>query len=118
MGKDIVKGRAPLHEPAKNFYGALSTRCASNCHVFDIFACSLDQLGVAEQRIMCDNTGGCLVLSDTFTRNSFPPSYSHITPQLMPSELDQNSTTIEYEQQQAEATQPAFLFVVDIAIPE
>ena len=52
------------------------------------------------------------------TRNSFPPSYSHITPQLMPSELDQNSTTIEYEQQQPEATQPAFLFVVDLAIPE
>ena len=74
--KDIVKGRAPLHEPAKNFYGDLSTRCAGNCHVFDIFACSLDQLGIAEQRIMCDNTGGCLVLSDTFTTRVFEDSFA------------------------------------------
>ena len=74
--KDIVRGRAPLHEPAKNFYGDLSTRCAGNCHVFDIFACSLDQLGISEQRIMCDNTGGCLVLSDTFTTRVFEDSFA------------------------------------------
>jgi len=74
--KDIVRGRAPLHEPAKNFYGDLSTRCAGNSHVFDIFACSLDQLGIAEQRIMCDNTGGCMVLSDTFTTRVFEDSFA------------------------------------------
>eukprot|EP00485_Elphidium_margaritaceum_P003146 CAMPEP_0202686984 /NCGR_PEP_ID=MMETSP1385-20130828/2714_1 /ASSEMBLY_ACC=CAM_ASM_000861 /TAXON_ID=933848 /ORGANISM="Elphidium margaritaceum" /LENGTH=816 /DNA_ID=CAMNT_0049341685 /DNA_START=32 /DNA_END=2482 /DNA_ORIENTATION=- len=74
--RDIVKGKAPLYEPACKFYNALSNRCVSNSHVFDIFACSLDQLGIAEQRIMCDNTGGCLVLSDTFTTSVFEESFN------------------------------------------
>ena len=74
--KDIIKGRAKLYEPACKFYNNLSNRCVSNGHIFDIFACSLDQLGIAEQRIMCDNTGGCLVLSDTFTTSVFQESFN------------------------------------------
>ena len=31
---------------------------------------------MAEQRVMCDNTGGCLVLSDTFTTSVFEESFS------------------------------------------
>ena len=44
--KDIVKGKAPLFDIACKFYNQLSNRCVSNGHVFDIFACSLDQLGM------------------------------------------------------------------------
>eukprot|EP00486_Rosalina_sp_Unknown_P013244 CAMPEP_0201593950 /NCGR_PEP_ID=MMETSP0190_2-20130828/191416_1 /ASSEMBLY_ACC=CAM_ASM_000263 /TAXON_ID=37353 /ORGANISM="Rosalina sp." /LENGTH=370 /DNA_ID=CAMNT_0048053375 /DNA_START=329 /DNA_END=1438 /DNA_ORIENTATION=- len=74
--RDIIKGKAPLYEPACKFYNELSNRCVSNSHVMDIFACALDQLGIAEQRILCDNTGGSLVLSDTFTTSVFEESFN------------------------------------------
>ena len=73
--RDIVKGKALLYEPACKFYNQLSNRCVSNGHIMDIFACALDQLGIAEQRILCDNTGGSLVLSDTFTTSVFEESF-------------------------------------------
>eukprot|EP01083_Nonionella_stella_P036835 100472_1 len=96
--KDIVKGKAPLHEPACKFYNELSNRCVSNGHVFDIFACSLDQLGIAEQRIMCDNTGGSLVLSDTFTTSVFEESfgglfYSYTIPNEQEAEEEEDNKT-------------------------
>jgi len=37
--------------------------------VVDLFACCLDQVGVAEQRVVVESTGGLLVLSDTFDAN-------------------------------------------------
>jgi len=100
--KEIKKGKAPLYEPACKFYAALSNRCVSNAHIFDIFACSLDQLGVAEQRIMCDNTGGCLVLSDTFTTSVFEESfgglfYSYSLPQ---DEVEEYKEENEAEEEQ------------------
>ena len=73
--RDIVKGKAPLYEPACKFYNQLSNRCVSNGHIFDIIQC-IRSIGIAEQRIMCDNTGGALVLSDTFTTSVFEESFN------------------------------------------
>ena len=57
------------------FYKNLANHAVSNGHVIDIFACCLDQTGGAEQRILCDLTGGTLTLSDTFTTNVFINSF-------------------------------------------
>ena len=57
------------------------------------------------------------------TRDAFPMSYQHSSPQNLPSELEEDATTIEYEVKSPEAAasstqSPAFLFVIDTAIPE
>ena len=54
----------------------MANHAVSNGHVIDIFACCLDQTGSAEQRILCDLTGGTLTLSDTFTTNVFINSFA------------------------------------------
>ena len=47
------------------------------------------------------------------TRNPLPTSYQGITPELLPLELHQEATTIEYSKQSAQIHPPVFLFVVD-----
>ena len=41
-------------------------------------ACCLDELGITEQRWMVDNTGGIILLSDTFTTSVFTESGIYI----------------------------------------
>jgi len=72
---DIVKGKAKYYDSARQFYSGLANRAVANGHVIDMFACCLDQSGVAEQRVLVDNTGGILILSDTFTTNLFSESF-------------------------------------------
>ena len=46
-------------------------------------------------------------------RNSLPTSYNAITPELLPLELHQAATTIEYMKSNSSILPPVFLFVVD-----
>lgn len=76
--RDIKNGKAKFYEPALNFYRGVAARAANNSHVVDIFACSLDQLGIFEQRTLVDHTGGVLILTDSFTIKSFSESLQHV----------------------------------------
>ena len=52
------------------------------------------------------------------TRNHFGTNYAHITPDNVPKELEETSTTIEYESPAEAIGSPCFLFVIDTALTE
>ena len=53
------------------FGQALASRCVANTHVIDIFACSLDQVGLLEMKGCVSQTGGLCVLADSFEQSVF-----------------------------------------------
>jgi len=75
---DLQKGRADLFQKAKQHYDALALRCVESCHVLDIFACSLDQVGLLEMKNCVDQTGGLVVLADTFSQSVFKESFRRV----------------------------------------
>jgi len=72
--QDILDGKAVFFQRAREFYKSLALRAVENGHVIDLFACSLDQVGITEQRSLVDDTGGILILNDTFTTSPFSES--------------------------------------------
>jgi len=72
---DLQKGRADLFESAQKFYNGLAQRCVDSCHVVDLFACSLDQVGLLEMRSCVETTGGLVQLSDSFGQSAFSESF-------------------------------------------
>ncbi|KAG6544642.1 hypothetical protein Mapa_013947 [Marchantia paleacea] len=72
--QDLVNDRAPLYKKACKFYSQLAQRLVANCHVLDIFACSLDQVGTAEAKLAVESTGGLMVLAETFDSDQFRKS--------------------------------------------
>lgn len=75
---DIQKGDAPFYKKAKDYYTELAKQAADNGHIIDIFACALDQVGLAEMRVCVEMTGGFLVLDDSFTRGVFLNSLQRV----------------------------------------
>jgi len=75
---DLIKGEAKFHEEAVKFYTALAEQAATNGHVIDIFACCLDQVGLAEMIACVQRTGGVVVLDDSFTRGAFTGSINRV----------------------------------------
>jgi protein transport protein SEC23 len=65
---DIAKGNAPMMKAASKYYEQCGLRAMANGHVVDIFACALDQVGLAEMKVAAEKTGGLLVQDDSFTR--------------------------------------------------
>ena len=53
----------PFYKKACTFYDAMATRAVNNGHVIDIFACSLDQVGVAEMKV-CALALVCVCLAE------------------------------------------------------
>ena len=53
---DLLKGLAPMFKEACKHYEALADRCVRNSHVVDIFACSLDQVGLLEMKRCVEKT--------------------------------------------------------------
>jgi protein transport protein SEC23 len=72
---DLHKGNAPFFKKATKFYETIAQRAVQNGHCLDLFACSLDQVGLAEMRVCAEKTGGFLVLDDSFTRGVFIGSF-------------------------------------------
>lgn len=68
---DITKGDAPFYQNACAFYLDLAAKAAKACHIVDIFACCLDQVGLAEMHPVVTQTGGELVLDDSFDHGTF-----------------------------------------------
>jgi len=75
---DLQKGRADLYEKALQHYNALAQRCVTSCHMVDLFACCLDQIGLLEMKNCVDQTGGLVVLADTFSQSVFKESFRRV----------------------------------------
>ncbi|GAB4844212.1 Protein transport protein S23 C [Ancistrocladus abbreviatus] len=76
--KDLDKDSAPHYHKAVKFYEGLSRQLAHQGHVLDLFACALDQLGVAELKVAVERTGGLVVLAESFGHSVFKDSLKRI----------------------------------------
>jgi protein transport protein SEC23 len=92
---DLAKGSEAMHKPACEFYAKLAgnERNAGNnsksssqksssqtvsMHVVDVFACSLDQVGMLEMQELVEATGGLMVLGDSFGQSVFKESLMRV----------------------------------------
>jgi len=78
--QDLAKRNAPLHKDACAYYSKLAAAVGSSnyCHVVDIFACSLDQIGLLEMRELVEATGGLMVMGDSFGQSVFKESFRRV----------------------------------------
>ncbi|KAG0478003.1 hypothetical protein HPP92_012722 [Vanilla planifolia] len=76
--KDLEKGSAPLYSKAVKFYEGLSKQLVHQGHVLDLFACALDQVGVAELKVAVERTGGIVVLAESFGHSVFKDTLRRI----------------------------------------
>ncbi|OAY65983.1 Protein transport protein SEC23 [Ananas comosus] len=76
--KDLDKGSVPLYSKAVKFYEGLSKQLVHQGHVLDLFACALDQVGVAEMKVAVERTGGIVVLAESFGHSVFKDSLRRI----------------------------------------
>ena len=75
---DLQKNNAPHHKNATKYYESLAERAVAACHVVDIFACSLDQVGLLEMKSCSQRTGGLVVLADSFGQSVFKESLRRV----------------------------------------
>lgn len=66
---------AKYTKKALKYYTSLATRAVSCGFSVDIFACSLDQVGLYEMKVCADKTGGYMVMSDSFSMGVFKDSF-------------------------------------------
>ncbi|KAL6646024.1 hypothetical protein ACP70R_014873 [Stipagrostis hirtigluma subsp. patula] len=76
--KDLDKGSVPLYNKAVKFYEDISKQLVHQGHVLDLFACALDQVGVAEMKVAVERTGGIAVLAESFGHSVFKDSLRRI----------------------------------------
>lgn len=94
--QDLQKKAEPMHKPACEFYAKLSNPSTAatpdakkkggtpqnsaftSYHVVDVFACSLDQVGLLEMRQLVEATGGLTVLADSFGQSVFKESLRRV----------------------------------------
>ncbi|OVA18466.1 zinc finger protein [Macleaya cordata] len=76
--KDIDKDSAPYYHKAVKFYEGLAKQLVNQGHVLDLFACALDQVGVAELKVAVERTGGLVVLAESFGHSVFKDSLKHV----------------------------------------
>jgi len=75
---DLQKNQAPLFKGACEYYGKIAEKTAQSQHVVDIFACSLDQVGLLEMKVLVEKTGGLMVLGDSFGQSVFKESLRRV----------------------------------------
>lgn len=92
---DLAKNAEPLHKPACEFYASLAypgqqqaegtkkknakfQPTSSPYHTVDVFACSLDQVGLLEMSGLVEATGGLMVLGDSFGQSVFKESLRRV----------------------------------------
>ncbi|KAK6929871.1 LOW QUALITY PROTEIN: Sec23/Sec24 beta-sandwich [Dillenia turbinata] len=71
--RDISSGHAPHYNKSFTFYKKVAISCFLIC-----FACSLDQVGAAELREAVENSGGFLMLGESFKSDKFRKCLRHI----------------------------------------
>ncbi|KAG2499921.1 hypothetical protein HYH03_002208 [Edaphochlamys debaryana] len=76
--KDLAKDGAPHYRKAKKFYDGLAQELVAHGHALDIFACALDQVGVAEMKDVVLCSGGLTVQTDTYHNVVFRDSLKRL----------------------------------------
>ncbi|KAK1389819.1 Protein transport protein SEC23 [Heracleum sosnowskyi] len=76
--KDLDKDAAPYFRKAVQYYEELAKQLVSQGHVLDLFASALDQVGVAEMKVIIERTGGLVVLSESFGHSVFKDSFRRV----------------------------------------
>jgi protein transport protein SEC23 len=72
--QDFEKGNVKHFKKALKFYSGLGNRLMANSHVLDVYACALDQVGLAEMRPAVEATGGMMVMAETTASSNFRTS--------------------------------------------
>ncbi|EEC51618.1 predicted protein [Phaeodactylum tricornutum CCAP 1055/1] len=75
---DLAKNVEPLHKPACEFYNKAPIPTNAPHHAVDVFACSLDQVGLLEMSELVEATGGLTVLGDSFGQSVFKESLRRV----------------------------------------
>ncbi|KAK9160590.1 hypothetical protein Syun_006931 [Stephania yunnanensis] len=76
--QDLINGQAPYFNKSCNFYKKLAQRLSDASIILDLFACSLDQVGAAELKLPVENSGGFLMLGESFESDQFRKCLRHI----------------------------------------
>lgn len=76
LQKDTTNARHT--KKALKFYTSLASRCVGGGFAVDIFACSLDQVGLYEMKVIADKTGGYSVMGDSFSMHVFKDSFRKV----------------------------------------
>lgn len=75
---DIQKGQnVDLYRKGIQYYTGLADRAVAGGFVCDIFVGELDQVGLAELKVVAENTGGVIVLDDSFAHGIFQGSFAN-----------------------------------------
>lgn len=72
--KDLNKDAAPHYRKARKFYDSVAQQLVAQGHSLDVYACSLDQVGLAEMKNAVELTGGLVVQTDSYTNPIFKDS--------------------------------------------
>jgi protein transport protein SEC23 len=74
---DLTKdnANAKYTKNALKYYASLASRAIACGFAIDVFACSLDQVGLYEMKVIADKTGGYMVMSDSFSMHVFKNSF-------------------------------------------
>ncbi|WVZ05201.1 hypothetical protein V8G54_018547 [Vigna mungo] len=74
----IFNNQARHHANSCSFYNQLSKRLSDASVILDLFACSLDQVGAAELRQPVEQSGGFMILSESFESDQFKKCLGHM----------------------------------------
>lgn len=72
--KDLAKDAAPHYRRAHKYYDGIAVQMVAQGHSLDVYACSLDQVGLAEMKTAVEATGGVTIQTDTFANPVFKDS--------------------------------------------
>jgi protein transport protein SEC23 len=76
LAKDNTNAR--YTKKALKYYASLAQRAVTAGMAVDIFACSLDQVGLHEMKVCADKSGGYMVMSDSFSMHVFKDSFRKV----------------------------------------
>lgn len=76
--KDLEKDAAPLWRSSVQYYVDLTQTLVKNSLTLDVFACALEQSGIAEMKPAIQATGGLAVQTDTFRNPVFKDSLTRV----------------------------------------
>jgi len=66
---------AKYTKSALKYYASLASRAIAAGFAVDVFACSLDQVGLYEMKVLVEKSGGYMVMSDSFSLHVFKNSF-------------------------------------------
>lgn len=75
---DIDRDNIKYYKKSLKFFDGLAKRAAHNGHIVDIFAGCLDQVGLLEMKNLPNNTGGHMILTDSFTSSMYKQSFARV----------------------------------------